>query len=69
LDKEIFEKQFKSKKEIRKSANGGLQLNTVGKSTERRTQRDKELAKCLSGLGENRRASFRSKNEIEQSEP
>jgi hypothetical protein len=26
LNKEIFEKQFKNKREIKKSANGGLQL-------------------------------------------
>jgi hypothetical protein len=114
LDKRIFEKQFKNKGEIKKSANGWLQLKsqngeglnskiliatvasystelapppkirkwwwwsraikihilyTVGKSTKRRTQRDDELAKWLSSLGENWRGSFRSKNKIEQSEP
>jgi hypothetical protein len=44
-------------------------LYTVGKSTDRRTQREEELAKWLSGLGENWRKIFWSKNEIEQSEP
>jgi hypothetical protein len=90
LDKRIFEEQFISKREIRKSVNEELQLNlnypgcyisaatvrdfsiaqnpkmvmmvpcdethilyTVGKRTERRTQRDEELTKWLSGLGEN----------------